>query len=815
MVAKGKGRRESERRGERKMSEEEGGHHCTYVWGEGGMSSAPATRGAEINQEEAKAHRAPGEEARPGGKVDGREAFFLQQMSPNVPNVVHVDRVGREQQRGDSRRQRAEREGRKAVTFSPQDVVVPASRASHAPPLRAGLLEEVHRAPAETSFHGKDEEPVTVQGRPVTELGGEVTHGDGVLVDHLECRQGGAGEGRENGVREVPPRTLRFPLQYLRPRGRGRAQGDGDAAWKGRGTCSQEEEPDPGAGEAAPQRQADTDNEGEQDLQEQQGPGGASKASRKHRRRQAAKARALNSDDTEGGGSSNSINTLMSGAEHVVISQATGKALDTSSEGKEGTSKGNMNASSQSVGTAGTETGNLSSEEDKPGDKPLSAPRIQGRLSKRQRQLLQELYDAEVLLVNEAVEEDEPQAARKGRRLSTTAKVRMQNRTVEALVDTGADLSVISLAYLAEHPDLQQSLRRIKPLTVRAANAGALIVKGITSARVTMGSKTYSWEFIVIEDLQRDVILGCDFLEYVRAKIDMHARVLYHGMSAAQEALDLDTGKGTSTAVHGLKYLPGEHVVVAAEEKTVEPNTSDHLIVRFKEDVEAGSYFIKAGENWNVLHDAQGGLTVPGLVDVKQGQIFKVRVLNTADDLPWKLKVGDAVTVAEPELRWGFTKEEIKVEMPAWDEKTPADALVLGEIASALAADVADVGTWRDGMVMGLENPGQFKATLMEILKADDFTPQLEYSALGSRAAAGAEAGAAAEAEVGAHRRLLLLVRAAALRGNAVRAPGRLRQRQRGRGLLQQGGAQTQHQGGGTFGAASAAVAPGVRGICV
>lgn len=132
-------------------------------------------------------------------------------------------------------------------------------------------------------------------------------------------------------------------------------------------------------------------------------------------------------------------------------------------------------------------------------------------------------------------------------------------------------------------------------------------------------------------------------MEYVH-KINMHVRELYHGMMGRQRPW-------TSTRARAPKPSTASSACPswkAAVTLSVAANSVAHVKVWLVEDAEPAAYNVKAGKNWNVLHDEHGGLTVPRMVDVKAGGEFYIRVLTTAQDFPWEIVKGDSVMVATP-----------------------------------------------------------------------------------------------------------------------------------------------------------------------
>ena len=86
-----------------------------------------------------------------------------------------------------------------------------------------------------------------------------------------------------------------------------------------------------------------------------------------------------------------------------------------------------------------------------------------------------------------------------------------------ALIDTGADISVISEKM---YKKLKKKVR-IKPVShvLQGAGGKPLQVKGITEITFKLGKKEYSQTCYVIKEASRNLILGVDFLKKNQARI--------------------------------------------------------------------------------------------------------------------------------------------------------------------------------------------------------------------------------------------------------------------------------------------------------
>lgn len=351
-------------------------------------------------------------------------------------------------------------------------------------------------------------------------------------------------------------------------------------------------------------------------------------------------------------------------------------------------------------------------------------PMTQAKLPKRMRDRISELREMSVLLVEDEADVDTGGEAHRPRRASPKAKVRLQNRKVEALIDTGADISVISEEYLFENPHLLQSFRRIKPFVVRAANAGALDIVGMTTATVTLGRKSYFWNFIVIGNLKRDLILGSDFLHYIRANIDFYNRILHHGRTSAQDPLDLLME--SSEEINSLNYWDAEYLVRSKMHVKIPGNSADHVKVQLDVGASGGDFDVHEHVLSREEGNGDGLMVAPGVVHIQENDtagIFILRVINTSDE-EIVIKEGSIVTVATPRM---VERDEKKLEMPAWDSNGKSDSVALNEIAFIMATGM-NPDEWADGTSVNLDNPDKFAEQLKTLSDEMDVTPDVRYS---------------------------------------------------------------------------------------
>ena len=99
----------------------------------------------------------------------------------------------------------------------------------------------------------------------------------------------------------------------------------------------------------------------------------------------------------------------------------------------------------------------------------------------------------------------------------------------EALVDSGADISVVQIKLLSSLPR-GAILKRYKlkgPKKCVSASGHDLGPDGQVTFRFALGGKQFTHTFLVVKNLHTGLILGDDFLAQKGAKIDFKNRVMY------------------------------------------------------------------------------------------------------------------------------------------------------------------------------------------------------------------------------------------------------------------------------------------------
>lgn len=113
--------------------------------------------------------------------------------------------------------------------------------------------------------------------------------------------------------------------------------------------------------------------------------------------------------------------------------------------------------------------------------------------------------------------------------------IKIEKNKFRALVDTGAEISVIKstvLESLREKPEIKKI-----EMNLRTANGSPLIVQGVARLQIKVGSQYIRHDFVVTKNLKRNVILGRDWLKQnsVRMYFDLGAIRLGSEYIALQE----------------------------------------------------------------------------------------------------------------------------------------------------------------------------------------------------------------------------------------------------------------------------------------
>ena len=95
-----------------------------------------------------------------------------------------------------------------------------------------------------------------------------------------------------------------------------------------------------------------------------------------------------------------------------------------------------------------------------------------------------------------------------GKETGTTFPVSVQDKQVNALLDTGAEKSCMSMDLFGR---LKLSLNALKVPKLRNTSGRDMVTHGVMTVKFQMGNTIFSQEFVVCNDLVQPMIIGRDF----------------------------------------------------------------------------------------------------------------------------------------------------------------------------------------------------------------------------------------------------------------------------------------------------------------
>ena len=94
------------------------------------------------------------------------------------------------------------------------------------------------------------------------------------------------------------------------------------------------------------------------------------------------------------------------------------------------------------------------------------------------------------------------------------------------LVDTGAAITAIS-AVLWQHLPTKNPLQPNSSMFIRMVTGNPMTVRGMVLIPLVIDGRIFTGKVFVVDDLSHDVILGKDFLERYKSKIDLEHYTLH------------------------------------------------------------------------------------------------------------------------------------------------------------------------------------------------------------------------------------------------------------------------------------------------
>jgi len=212
-------------------------------------------------------------------------------------------------------------------------------------------------------------------------------------------------------------------------------------------------------------------------------------------------------------------------------------------------------------------------------------------------------------------------------------KIQIGKRGYRCLVDTGAEVSIM-------HEKVFKELKGVelkqKEVALQSATGSALLVKGVTDLEFKLGQKTFKHRFVVVSNLNRNFILGNDWLE-------INGAILYFNLMKLRV---------------GDQYVPLEEdihissLVRAKKDYVLSPQTAAIVSVKMK-----NSDYFKEEENFEISPPKVGfvanetGLKVYecGVKRNKRGQY--PLLLANGTNKTYKIKRGCVLGVVEPVMK--------------------------------------------------------------------------------------------------------------------------------------------------------------------
>ena len=224
-----------------------------------------------------------------------------------------------------------------------------------------------------------------------------------------------------------------------------------------------------------------------------------------------------------------------------------------------------------------------------------------------------------------------------GRNTAKSCYINVGRRRIEALVDTGADTSLIdkSIADLLPTGKCHSIGGRVPNL--HGVTGHSLSVTGRCTIQFMLGSRSLSHDFVVVKNLSREIILGVDFLERFGVKLDYSQKTM-----AIENSMVLLKDKSV--------FRPEQvysTIVRAKQRQELLPHTNNVITVVNIKSIPAGHYVISPLDNSALLND-QPGLLAPVVVVNHKGGINAMHLMiSNTTNRSFVVRRGTRLGVAE------------------------------------------------------------------------------------------------------------------------------------------------------------------------
>ena len=220
----------------------------------------------------------------------------------------------------------------------------------------------------------------------------------------------------------------------------------------------------------------------------------------------------------------------------------------------------------------------------------------------------------------------------------------MQNlatKKVSVLIDTGADISVMSESFFKKlEPKLIRQLNRHALAQCTSASGNDFKNVGKALVEFRMGQTTFQWTFQVLKGLTKQVILGSDFLGKNKALIDFREATLRVGKHVFQmEGRD--------------KTAPECYLLKTLGRVELKPQASTLFPCKVSSQVPSGSYLVR------MIDTAEGFCDQPGIAianavvqvtDSTQVNILAVNETGGRQVIPRHAVIATLESVPESEI---------------------------------------------------------------------------------------------------------------------------------------------------------------------
>lgn len=145
------------------------------------------------------------------------------------------------------------------------------------------------------------------------------------------------------------------------------------------------------------------------------------------------------------------------------------------------------------------------------------------------------------------------------------------------MIDTGASISVINKELLDKTIYTGSNLSKPKFQMIRGVGGQKLSVHGTVKLPVKIRDKPFLYPLHVVENVHHSLILGQDFLQFFKAKIDLETKTLHlednnvglvtkildsNGLVRTLDAVTIPKMSETIISVSVSKHVNGEQVIL-------------------------------------------------------------------------------------------------------------------------------------------------------------------------------------------------------------------------------------------------------------